>query len=40
MSRTEFHVVGKAVERPDALEKVTGQARFADDLTFPNQLPR
>ena len=38
MSRAEFHVVGKAVERPDALEKVTGQARFADDLSFPNQL--
>jgi len=38
MSRAEFHVVGKAVERPDALEKVTGQARFADDFSFPNQL--
>jgi CO/xanthine dehydrogenase Mo-binding subunit len=38
MSRADFHIVGKAVERPDALEKVTGQARFADDLSFPNQL--
>jgi CO/xanthine dehydrogenase Mo-binding subunit len=38
MSRAEFHVVGTAVERPDALEKVTGEARFADDLSFPNQL--
>jgi CO/xanthine dehydrogenase Mo-binding subunit len=38
MSPAEFHVVGKPVERQDGFEKVTGQARFADDLSFPNPL--
>ncbi len=31
-------VVGRAVARPDALAKVTGQANFADDYTFPGVL--
>jgi CO/xanthine dehydrogenase Mo-binding subunit len=33
-----FQTVGKAVERQDGLEKVTGRARFADDFTFAGQL--
>jgi CO/xanthine dehydrogenase Mo-binding subunit len=37
MSR-EFLKVGKPVVRQDGLEKVTGQARFADDFHFPGQL--
>jgi CO/xanthine dehydrogenase Mo-binding subunit len=34
----KFKVVGKNVIRQDGLEKVTGQAKFADDIYFPNQL--
>jgi CO/xanthine dehydrogenase Mo-binding subunit/aerobic-type carbon monoxide dehydrogenase small subunit (CoxS/CutS family) len=30
--------VGRLVERPDAEGKVTGSAKFADDLTFPGML--
>ena len=30
--------VGRIVPRPDAIEKVNGSARFADDLTFPGML--
>jgi CO/xanthine dehydrogenase Mo-binding subunit len=37
MSR-EFLKVGKPVVRQDGLEKVTGQAKFADDYYFPGQL--
>jgi CO/xanthine dehydrogenase Mo-binding subunit len=37
MSR-EFLQVGKPVVRQDGLEKVTGQAKFADDYHFPGQL--
>jgi CO/xanthine dehydrogenase Mo-binding subunit len=38
MHDPSFQTVGKAVERQDGLEKVTGRARFADDFTFPGQL--
>lgn len=38
MSHHEYRYVGKPVERQDAWEKVTGQARFADDYAFPGQL--
>jgi selenium-dependent xanthine dehydrogenase len=31
-------VVGKVLSRPDAIQKVTGAARFADDYTFPDML--
>lgn len=34
----EFNVVGRQHVRPDALEKVTGRARFTDDLKFPGML--
>ena len=34
----EFSKVGKPVVRQDGLEKVTGQAKFADDYYFPGQL--
>jgi selenium-dependent xanthine dehydrogenase len=30
--------VGKVIERPDAIEKATGKARFADDIRFPEML--
>jgi CO/xanthine dehydrogenase Mo-binding subunit len=38
MAKTKFNVVGKPVIRQDGYEKVTGQAKFADDFTFPDQL--
>ncbi len=38
MSRAQFHCRGQPVERQDAVEKVTGQTRFADDLVFANSL--
>jgi selenium-dependent xanthine dehydrogenase len=31
-------VIGQVVPRPDAVEKVTGTARFTDDLSFPGML--
>jgi len=34
----KFSKVGKPVVRQDGLEKVTGQAKFADDYHFPGQL--
>ncbi len=34
----EFNLVGKARRRVDARAKVTGQARFADDLVLPRML--
>ncbi|MCB0284798.1 MAG: xanthine dehydrogenase family protein [Calditrichaeota bacterium] len=33
-----FKIVGKNIIRQDGLEKVTGEAKFADDFSFPNQL--
>ncbi len=36
--KKEFSIVGKPVVRNDGLEKVTGQAKFADDYNFPGQL--
>jgi CO/xanthine dehydrogenase Mo-binding subunit len=38
MSADSFTVVGKPVVRQDGREKVTGAARFADDLRFPGML--
>jgi CO/xanthine dehydrogenase Mo-binding subunit len=35
---SEYSAVGKAIPRIDALEKVTGQAIYGDDLKFPNLL--
>ena len=31
-------IIGKAIPRVDVLPKVTGQAKYADDLIFPNML--
>ncbi|MGB9665001.1 MAG: xanthine dehydrogenase family protein molybdopterin-binding subunit [Ignavibacteria bacterium] len=36
--KEKFNVVGKPVVRPDGKEKVTGEAKFADDYKFPNML--
>ncbi|NOX87679.1 MAG: xanthine dehydrogenase family protein [Calditrichaeota bacterium] len=36
--RKKFSIVGKPVVRRDGLEKVTGQAKFADDINVPGQL--
>ena len=38
MMKKSFLQVGKPVVRQDGLEKVTGQAKFADDYHFPGQL--
>lgn len=35
---TQTRVVGQLVARPDAVDKVTGKALFADDYTFPEML--
>lgn len=37
-SAREGQVVGKLHVRPDGIEKVTGQARYTDDLVFQNML--
>lgn len=34
----ELKVVGQTVQRPEAVEKVTGDSVFADDITFPDML--
>jgi len=34
----EFIVVGKSVRRADAIDKVTGKARFLEDYVVPNML--
>ncbi|MCK5034047.1 MAG: xanthine dehydrogenase, partial [Calditrichia bacterium] len=36
--QSKFNIIGKNVIRQDGLEKVTGQAKFADDINYPNQL--
>src|SRR5438046_7867158 len=33
-----FHVLGKPLRRVDALGKVTGETKFADDLAMPGML--
>lgn len=38
MSQNKFSLVGKPVIRQDGYQKVTGQAKFADDINFPHQL--
>ncbi|HEX9970894.1 MAG TPA: molybdopterin cofactor-binding domain-containing protein, partial [bacterium] len=35
---SEFHIMGKPVFRQDAKEKVTGEAKFAGDIQFPDML--
>ena len=34
----DLAVVGKSLPKPDAMGKVSGQARFADDLMLPRML--
>jgi CO/xanthine dehydrogenase Mo-binding subunit len=36
--KKKFNTVGKPVIRQDGLEKVTGQAKFTDDINIPGQL--
>jgi CO/xanthine dehydrogenase Mo-binding subunit len=38
MCEQEFHVIGRRLPRIDARDKVTGQAHFTDDLSFPGTL--
>jgi len=38
VSREETTLIGAGVPRPDAVDKVRGAARFADDLVFPGML--
>ncbi len=38
MPEPEKHFIGKGVPRREGREKVTGQARYVDDLTFPGML--
>ncbi len=33
-----FSVVGKSLTKPDAYAKVSGQTKFADDLSLPRML--
>ena len=35
---TQHKVIGKALRKVDAVAKVTGATRFADDLAFPRML--
>ncbi len=37
-SETGYQVIGRTVIRPDAMEKVTGEAVYTDDLTFNGML--
>jgi 4-hydroxybenzoyl-CoA reductase subunit alpha len=37
-SRNEHVVIGERVPRKDALDKVTGRAKYTDDITLPNML--
>jgi CO/xanthine dehydrogenase Mo-binding subunit/aerobic-type carbon monoxide dehydrogenase small subunit (CoxS/CutS family) len=38
LSKEKHHQVGKIMTRPDALQKVTGEAKYTDDLSFDNML--
>ncbi len=38
LSSEKYQVIGQIVTRPDAVEKVTGQAKFSDDLKFDGML--
>ncbi|MGA8870623.1 MAG: hypothetical protein WB460_05775, partial [Candidatus Acidiferrales bacterium] len=35
---TTARLIGKPVQRKEGREKVTGSARYVDDITFPNML--
>lgn len=36
--KTPLKVIGRPIPRPDAVEKVTGEAKYTDDYVFPNML--
>ena len=38
LSAEKHQVIGQVVTRPDAIEKVTGQAKFSDDIKFDGML--
>ncbi|MGB2984224.1 MAG: xanthine dehydrogenase family protein molybdopterin-binding subunit, partial [Candidatus Bipolaricaulia bacterium] len=38
MSRERATLIGAGIPRPDAVDKVRGEARYADDLSFPGML--
>jgi CO/xanthine dehydrogenase Mo-binding subunit len=38
MPKTEYNIIGQRPARPDAIEKVTGQANFGADFTLPRML--
>lgn len=38
LSAEKHQIVGQVIQRPDAVEKVTGQAKFSDDLKFDGML--
>src|SRR5579864_7341366 len=38
MPATDKHFIGRDVPRKEGREKVTGQARYVDDITFPDIL--
>src|SRR6266542_6382555 len=37
-TKPEFSIVGKRAAKPDALAKVTGAAKYADDFVLPRML--
>jgi CO/xanthine dehydrogenase Mo-binding subunit len=37
-SKTNFQWVGKRTRRPDGVDKVTGRARYGDDMNMPGML--
>ena len=37
-SRAPLHIIGRPQPRPDIIDKVTGRARYTDDLSFPGML--
>ena len=37
-SRTNYKWIGKNTRRPDGVDKVTGRARYGDDMVLPGML--
>jgi selenium-dependent xanthine dehydrogenase len=37
-TKTPYNVIGRPLPRPDVLAKVTGEAKYADDYSFPGML--
>ena len=34
----DYGIVGKSIRKVDGFEKVTGRARYVDDMSFPDML--